>query len=319
MGTPFGTEMRKRIAVLLVACIFGLMLSACETADINRGDTQAGSGEQQFETLRLFTAEGAAVRMAAADNTEDGVDVSGVLFETSAQTYGGTLSGKFAGNFELLFGFRKGEAVADRRLTITFASLSDAQQVFSVIYESGWNDPENGRGRSGVYVKYEDEVRTSRYWQSDKNLTDPDAWQNNDNFDVDEALASPMFGGEGEFEEEFGNLYGTLSLEWTTEGVLEVYASERMHDTDPRCIAAFDGTAGGIGFDPSLGTWGLPRIDFSQGYTISFVMEVLSGEEEAADMYFCEIVTGIRGSEKAYSLAEKSMAAAPDFYVKANG
>ena len=76
MGTPFGTEMRKRIAVLLVACIFGLMLSACETADINRGDTQAGSGEQQFETLRLFTAEGAAVRMAAA----------GILVATAAVT-----------------------------------------------------------------------------------------------------------------------------------------------------------------------------------------------------------------------------------------
>ncbi len=72
-----------------------------------------------------------------------------------------------------------------------------------------------------MYVVCGDQIRTTRYWSSDE----PEAWQNNDNFDADDALASPMFGGAGEKESEFGEQHGTLLLSWTTDNVLEIYVS----------------------------------------------------------------------------------------------
>ena len=129
--------------------------------------------------------------------------------------------------WEFSFGFCTGDPAAYRRFTFTFASAEDPGESFSVIYEStvgDWTGEENGRGRSGVYVKCGDEFRTTRYWASDE----AEAWQNNDNFKVDDALASPMFGGAGEKESEFGVQQGTLRLSWTADNVLEVYVSERF-------------------------------------------------------------------------------------------
>lgn len=310
--------MRKKIAVIFLACVFCFAMMSC-SAESNDGK-QEGEQAQKFKTLDLFTAEGAAVRMTDASSSGNTEDLSGVLFECTGEWYRGEFAGVFIGNTAISFGFCQGEDVANRRLTFIFESKDDPQKNFSVIYESGWTDVKSGRGRSGVYIKYGDQIRTSRYWQSDKNATDPNAWQNNENFNVDEALASPMFGGEGEFIEEFGKLNGTLSLEWTPDGVLEIYVSERQHSSSPRCIAAFDGTAGGVGFDPALSTWGLPRMDFSEGYTISFIMEVLSEKDNAnaTDMYFSQISTGLRGNEKNYSLAEEEMESVPEFYRRAN-
>ena len=144
-----------------------------------------------------------------------------------------------------------------------------------------------------------------------------EAWQNNDNFQVDDALASPMFGGAGEKESEFGVQYGTLRLSRTADNVLEVYVTERFLEHTPRLIAAFDGSDAGLGFDPAIGLWGLPRMTFSEGFTVSFESEVFGGnvtEPNASDVYFMQLVTGKRGEERTYPLSEEDMQQ-PPFYA----
>lgn len=305
--------MRKRgRAAVLLSCLLGFSLSAGCAAGGDAGQNTA------FWTTDLVSAEGARVSMTSGDAE---ADKEGILVQGEA-TYGGSFNAVFEGNTQISFGFCGGDSATYRRFTFIITFESVPAQSFSVVYEStvaAWTGEESARGRSGAYVQYGEELRTSRYWQSDKHATDADAWQSNDNFNVDEALASPMFGGAGEYEREFGELYGALYLEWTADGILQISVSDRFpEEYSPRLIAAFDGSDAGMGFDPVTGTWGLPRIDASAGYTISFRSEVFGGavtQTDAPNVYFSEIVSGARGQEKTVSLAEEELETAPDFYV----
>ena len=111
--------------------------------------------------------------------------------------------------------------------------------------------------------------------------------------------------------------HGTLRLSRTADNVLEVYVTERFLEHTPRLIAAFDGSDAGLGFDPAIGLWGLPRMTFSEGYTVSFESEVFGGnvtEPNAPDVYFSKIVTGKRGQELTYPLSEEKIQQ-PPFYA----
>ena len=300
----------KQAVAAILACMGVFAFTGCFEESVQEEPPK-------FETLSLADSQYASVRvLSEADaRTESG----GLLFEGNGAFYTGSFNAVFTGNKEISFGFCRGDPAAYRRFTLTFASASDPSQSFSVIYESSegdWTGEENGRGRSGAYVKCGDEVRTTRYWQSSDRES---AWQANENLNVDEALASPMFGGSGEAEEEFGKTFGSLSLAWTTSNVLEIYVSERNLEFSPRLIAAFDGSAAGLGFDASLGLWGLSRMEISDGYTVSFCSEVFGGnvtEPNAPDVYFSEIVTGVRGQERTYSLAQTTMEQPPFFAAK---
>lgn len=295
--------MKKKLICFILAVLVCFVFSSC--------------GES-FETVKLINCEGAIISFVSAKNIEDNVNLDGMLLE-SESSYEGLFNAVFENNFGLTFGFRKGEPAAFRRFTFTFMSVRDSSKNFSVVYESvaaNWTGEASGRGCSGVYVKWGDQVRTSSYWRSDP-VNDTEAWQNNDNFNVYEALASPMFGGVGEKETEgFGKIHGTLSLKWTNEDILEIYVSDRFHKYTPRLIAAFDGSSEGFGYDPSLKMWGLPRMEISDGYTISFRSEVFGGnvtEPNAPDVYFSEIRSGKSGQERTYSLTEAKMQV-PPFY-----
>ena len=301
--------MGKRAVAAILALFAAFAFAGCAADEPTE---QAPS----IETVSLVTAEGASARVAAAE--EGRMDKGGLLLEGDGASYSGSFNAVFVGNTELAFGFRRGDPAAYRRLTIEVASAASPSQKFSVVYESvqgdGYWGEANGRGRSGVYVQYGSELRTTRYWASDE----AEAWQNNDNFNVDEALASPMFGGAGEKESEFGEQYGTLRLAWTIDGVLEIYVSERNNEYTPRLIAAFDGTSAGLGFDAELGLWGLPRMEIADGYTISFKAEVFGGyttQPCAPCVYFNALVTGRRGQERTYPLTGAVMEQ-PPFYTE---
>lgn len=301
--------MGKRMTALMLACAGGLLLTGCEGG---AGTGEQNGGASEIQTLLLVTAQNAQASVAENERMAEG----GLLVEGDGASYTGAFNAVFEGNLEFSFGFCTGDPAAYRRFTFTFASVSDPEESFSVIYESTvstWAGEENGRGRSGVYVKCGDELRTTRYWASDE----AEAWQNNDNFNADDALASPMFGGAGEKESEFGVQHGTLRLSWTTDNVLEVYVTERFLEHTPRLIAAFDGSDAGLGFDPAIGLWGLPRMTFSEGFTVSFESEVFGGnvtEPNAPDVYFSKIVTGKRGQELTYPLSEEKIQQ-PPFYA----
>ena len=321
----------KRVAAAVFALAGMLMLAGCEEEP-----PPVVEEEPQFETRTLAYAEGADVRvMTVAD---DRMETGGLLVEGDGASYTGGFNAVFQGNMKISFGFCRGGPAAYRRFTLTFASATDPSQTFSVIYQSSegdWTLPvteeeaaegKERRGQSGVYVQCGEEKRTTRYWG---NVNDPNPeerkliWQNNDNFNLDEALASPMFGGEGENESEFGKQYGSLELKWTANNVLEVYASERDGGYTPRLIAAFDGSAEGLGFRPGTlsGYWGLPRMEISAGYTVTFRSEVYDGYFEEApnapDVYFSQFVLGSGGQERTYSLAAEKIDE-PPFYAAKN-
>ena len=310
---PYANEedmtMGKRTAALALVCAGILLCAGCEG---RAGTEGSNDGASDFQTLLLVTAQNAEASVAENERMAAG----GLLVEGDGASYTGTFNAVFEGNLEFSFGFCTGDPAAYRRFTFTFASAEDPGESFSVIYEStvgDWTGEESCRGRSGVYVKCGEALRTTRYWASDE----AEAWQNNDNFDVDDALASPMFGGAGEKESEFGVQQGTLRLSWTADNVLEVYVSERFLEYSPRLIAAFDGSDAGLGFDPAFGLWGLPRMTFSEGYTVSFESEVFGGnvtEPNAPDVCFNEIVTGKRGQELTYPLSEEKIQQ-PPFYA----
>lgn len=310
---PYANEedmmMGKRTAALALVCAGILLCAGCEG---RAGTEGSNDGASDFQTLLLVTAQNAEASVAENERMAAG----GLLVEGNGASYMGAFNAVFEGNLEFFFGFCTGDPAAYRRFTFTFASVADPGESFSVIYEStvgDWTGEESCRGRSGVYVKCGEALRTTRYWASDE----AEAWQNNDNFKVDDALASPMFGGAGEKESEFGVQYGTLRLSRTADNVLEVYVSERFLEYSPRLIAAFDGSDAGLGFDPAFGLWGLPRMTFSEGFTVSFESEVFGGnvtEPNAPDVYFNEIVTGKRGQELTYPLSEERMQQ-PPFYA----
>lgn len=301
--------MGKRTAALALVCAGILLCARCEG---RAGTEGSNDGASDFQTLLLVTAQNAEASVAENERMAAG----GLLVEGNGASYMGAFNAVFEGNLEFFFGFCTGDPAAYRRFTFTFASVADPGESFSVIYEStvgDWTGEESCRGRSGVYVKCGEALRTTRYWASDE----AEAWQNNDNFKVDDALASPMFGGAGEKESEFGVQYGTLRLSRTADNVLEVYVSERFLEYSPRLIAAFDGSDAGLGFDLAFGLWGLPRMTFSEGFTVSFESEVFGGnvtEPNAPDVYFNEIVTGKRGQELTYPLSEERMQQ-PPFYA----
>ena len=296
----------KQTASLLLACAGILLCAGC--------DGQQAETAPDFATVSLVTTENASASAVSA--ADERMEAGGLLIEGDAASYTGTFNAVFEGNMELSFGFCRGDPAAYRRFTLTVTSAENPEKSFSVVYEStaeNWTGEESGRGRSGVYVVCGDQIRTTRYWSSDE----PEAWQNNDNFDADDALVSPMFGGAGEKESEFGEQHGTLQLSWTTDNVLEIYVSERFLTYSPRLIAAFDGSDAGLGFDPEVGLWGLPRMEISEGYTISFRSEVFGGnvtEPNAPDVYFMQFVTGKRGQERTYALSEETMQQ-PPFYT----
>lgn len=337
--------MRKRFA--LPALILAALVGACV---LFAGCTPAAGPEPEpvvvqvpeptFTTTNLFSCGTAHVRMADASVAADRVDKSGVLLENvnGAKEYTGTINAKFEGNTAISFGFRRGAPSSYRRFTFTVNSLRRSES-FRVIYEStadpSWTgevaaaEGEDARGSSGVYVQWGDEKRSSRYYSWDGPFQDPNDKNyrmNNDNLNMHDALASPMFGGSGKEEGDlvdgkeygFGLLYGTLYLEWTASGVLEISVSERWHRESPRLIAAFDGTIDGMGYDLETGSWGLPRMDIDDGYTINFTVETFGGLKEgeqrvAPDVYFYELKSGVRGQERTYPLSAAKIDE-PPFY-----
>ena len=306
---------KQRAAALLLALAAGFCLAGCEE------EKPEEEPAPTFETRRLITAQGAAVGVVSTPNER--MENGGLLVEGDGVSYTGAFNAVFENDLEISFGFCRGDPAAYRCFTLTFASASDPEKTFSVVYESdaaeaeAWYGEKYDKGCSGVYVMYGEEVRSTRYWK-DKGKTE--WYHSKENFPIGQMLASPMFGGAGDYETEFGELHGTLRLTWTSTGILEIYASERFLKDSPRLIAAFDGSMGGIGFDPSLKLWGLPRMEISDGYTVSFRSEVFGGyvtEPNAPDVYFSQFVTGRGSQERTYSLASQIMYD-PPFYA-ANG
>lgn len=294
---------------LLGICGVSFILSgSCCGTDGGQSSGTADSASENafFDTESPIVIESGKTelqKISAEQLASEFVDKTGLLIRAK-ETFSGRFNGLFVGDFSLTFGFRKDEPLAYRRFTFTFSSASQSE-TFSVVYETAGAGKANEH--TGAYLTYDGQIRSSRYWNSnEKNWFDTK--------DTMSFLASPCFSAHR--SEQWGNVarnYGTLSLVWE-EDVLGVYVTDR-HDPDfsaPRLIAAFDGTEH-FSADES---WGLPKIDFSRGYTVSFKAEDIRNEFEgsedyelysisdfAPDAYFSSVSTGDSDKKQNYDLS----------------
>ena len=194
---------------------------------------------------------------------------------SSDEAYQGTFKTVFTGNTTLQFKFP--EAYTDAYygdFTFRITDAMDDSKYFDIKYYVA-NETKN---YTGVYVKYGDEVRQSHQ--------DGTAWYNAIQENVDTVAYAPSFLTYcGETGQDGGDRMGILSFEWT-EDVLAVQSNTSINSdaTLMRTIAKFDGTDSFVDQE----SWGLPKINFASGYTIT----VFSSIDQATDVVFSAIESG---------------------------
>ena len=192
---------------------------------------------------------------------------------SSNEGYKATFKAIFAGDTTLKFAFP--ETFADSYygdFNIRIADVNDNNKYFDIKYYVANSE----KNYTGIYVQYGDEVRLCHQ--------DGTTWYDIIQENTDTIAYAPSFlsccGESGEFE---GNRIGALSLVWTDD-VLTVQANTSMDsdETVMRTIAKFDGTNGFLNDGTSFG---LPKLSFANGYTVT----LSSSNSSATDVLFKSI------------------------------
>lgn len=284
---------KTAVRALAAVCCAAVAAAGCAQPE----DAPADVAVNTVETAALIETD-ASVTVAA----DDGTGADGLLVSAGGAAYTGAFAGVFTGDTRIRFGFRDG-APGRQTFTVTVADHADPSRCFDIVYTTVWWAPDDGgepeHSHTGAYVRYGDEVRTSQYWDSDN------VW-----FDhlrvADAFLAAPMAPGY-----VTGPQYGILDLSWQ-DGILSVSVSQHQAAGNTRVIAAFD-SSDGVGF-LSGERWGLPPMRFADGYTISFSSAGATETDDAADVYFSEIVTDENGRPRTYDLRQETLET-PHFYA----
>ncbi len=268
--------------VIALAVIAAMCFVFAVTGFAVRGYAAEGS----VNTTDLVTVSENASTRVSTDTENDKIAKGGLLIESDT-LYTGAINGKFEGDVTLGFGFRDNTGFSDGMdFFIDIKDAADPSNMFTVKYRTlnTWD----GTGYSGAFVLYGDQVRSSQYWGYDT------TWYNQE-MSAEGPICSPMFSGYQ------GNKFGYLKLVWN-EDVLQVQVTNHNSDTDIRTIAAFDGTESFV-----AGTsWGLPKLSFPQGYTISF-----RTTDKAPDMY----IYSVEAYEETVDFSKETQATAPQFYT----
>ena len=268
--------------VIALAVIAAMCFVFAVTGFAVRGYAAEGS----VNTTDLVTVSENAATRVSTDTETDKMAKGGLLIESDT-LYEGSINGKFEGDVTLGFGFRDNTGFSDGMdFFIDIKDAADPSNMFTVKYRTlnTWD----GTGYSGAFVLYGDQVRSSQYWGYDT------TWYNQE-MSAEGPICSPMFSGYQ------GNKFGYLKLVWN-EDVLQVQVTNHNSDTDIRTIAAFDGTESFV-----AGTsWGLPKLSFPQGYTISF-----RTTDKAPDMY----IYSVEAYEETVDFSTETQTTAPQFYT----
>ena len=266
----------KRAA--LWATLLMLAASLCGGCLIAAAGDGATGGLSTTELVTVVDAQ------AAFSSEAGGVTVTG-----NGNAYSGQLNGVFTGDVTLRMDFLGDEAgkwVTGDGFTWTFTDVTDPENSFSIEYVNTvtWD----GIGYTIGHVYYKDQVRTAEH--------DDTKWY--DQYKGGEhAMCAPQFpGGYGKHDP------ADLQLHWDEEGILHVTAYR--HDcVSSRDIAAFDGTET---FEDKV-SWGLPKLTFPQGYTITF-----TSSETAPDICFQTITD----DTEEFTLNTETLETAPGFYTE---
>lgn len=257
--------------------------------------TSSGEESEPLPTTSLVSvSEGATAQMISASEEQSGLLIS------ADGGYSGEINGVFNGDVTLTFGFADYTSyatAADFRIRIT--DITDSANTFTIKYRkvNDWG----GGGETGALVEYDlnkdgsiaadGEIRSSHFWDS--------IWYNNENAIWGEnILTSPVF------PHYFGNRVGTMSLVW--EGDTLQVQVPRHDNANMRTIAAFDGTDAFVSGE----SWGLPKLSFPKGYTIS--IEAADGGDYSPDVF----IKSIAAYDETTDFSKETQESAPVFYQK---
>lgn len=244
------------------------------------------AAEESVRTTDLVTVSENASTRVSTDTENDKIAKGGLLIKSDT-LYTGAINGKFEGDVTLGFGFRDDTGFIDGMdFFIDIKDAANPSNAFTIKYRTlnTWGNT----GYSGAFVLYGDQARSSQYWGYET------TWYNQE-MSAEGPICSPMFSGYQ------GNKFGYLKLVWSGD-VLQVQVSNHNSDTDIRTIAAFDGTESFV-----AGTsWGLPKLSFPQGYTISF-----RTTDKAPDMY----IFSVEAYEETVDFSTETQTTAPQFYT----
>ena len=241
--------------------------------------------DEWFDMANVVSATGATVT-AGADKSGS-VTHKGLLIAPAEEkgAYSGKINGTFNGNSSIKFNFvgtlHTGGNHNARAIdfAIRVADASDENNYFDIVwFRDGWN----GWFNAAAVVDKNGNIRVAR--ADDGIIFDKKTASADDN-----ALNSlPYYGGND-------NQSGMLEFVWEGD-VLAIYS--RSGKNERFALAKFDGTAA-IDNDASPKTFGLGKIAFPNGYTISFNASA-KGDENTVPLLLEEI-NGI-------SLASKMLA-----------
>lgn len=233
-------------------------------------------------------------------------DASGLLLSSDA-AYDGTFKTIFTGNTALNFKFSEkyedkdgnelpDEFYGDFRFRITDAT--DESKFFDVVHFNAYYQNTSSKVdyyATGVYVQYGNEVRAG---SSDTDTK----WFNyaeDKNYMFNRQSFVPSFkrySGNNDKRKYDGEKIGEFKLVWTEDGLAVQELAQWEEYWYTRTIAKFDGT-----YDPnkkdngfvSGESWGLPKINFENGYKISFSSNITqeNADDHGTDVLFTSIST----------------------------
>ena len=259
----------KVLAVLLlgVLSLGGLFLHNSGNVTVAADSTESVNVTDLLETTGTLTQDSNGLRISS--------DVA----------YTAKFKGVFTGDTTFKFTFPetfKDAYYGDFKFRI--ADATDESNYFDINYYV----VHNANRYTALYTQYKDEVRQVHHAGS--------AWLNEQQHNKMNYRVSPSFlsycGPTGQYH---GDRLGILSLTWDKD-ILTVSANSPTQESAVKMLkmASFDGT-----YDPekpsngfeSGKTWGLPKLNFENGYTItiSSSFENKATTDQATDVLFNEI------------------------------
>ena len=255
-----------------------------QTTDIVEFVTKSEETKAEVVTRNVYTGKNVATSTKCLTISSEGA------YEAKFKTI-------FTNEATLRFNFPETDASASDpygNFVIRVADATDASNYFEIEYYVIYGGSVDA---TGVAVKWNGLYRTSQAESTTTIWKTSATWQNKKmTGSTNNGYAyAPSFLGKG--SGNYQSREGGLSLQWSGE-TLKVYANHRKaqdsSDQVTSLIGAFDGsytTASGNGFT-NKSTWGLPKMSFPNGYTISFSSTNATGTGKATDVSFSKVLNG---------------------------
>lgn len=217
---------------------------------------------------------------------------------SSDNAYQATFKSVFTG--DTTFKFRFPESYTDALygdFTFRITDATDDSKYFDITYYV-----ENEEYfATAVYVQYQDEIRMT-------NDRSTPSWFNTKITGRQNHKFAPCFLSKA-YDETKNKRYGSLSLEWV-DGILSVSANTTglQKESTMLTIASFDDTYDtskpNNGFNDQV-SWGLPKINFENGYTVSVSSSI--EDKRTADKGSDVLFSSIINDGKTYNLKQDTL------------